>query len=488
MWWVYLIGEGLFSLLARDFAPLAIRLESLAARAEGVPSVLTAARENLAGDGQRPIARLHTGKALEQWPGLISIVDEAIATGDAAADGGDAETAAVLPRLRTAREVAANALDAFEEHLRMRVLPASEGEGRLGPELFAAKMAHTLRDPELTPDRILGHAERESAAVRGEMVRIAREIAPDWLGDAPIPVGDDALVRAVLDRISIEHPGRDELLDFCIAELGGIEAFVREHDVISLTDEPLVIEWTPLFLRAFGQAMLSSPGPLEPGQKAMYHITPIADDATPEAAESQLRESNDRMLRLITIHEAVPGHYLQGVYANRVPSRVRAIFGSGLFHEGWAVYVTQVMMDAGYGGADPALLLVHWKYYLRCVINARIDVAIHTAGMSEAEAVAMMVDGGFQEEAEARAKYERARLSSTQLSTYFLGSLAFWQLEDEMRRRAAVTAGATTDAVPVPRVVGGYGETPGFDYRRYLESVISHGAPPIPILRRILLD
>jgi hypothetical protein len=146
------------------------------------------------------------------------------------------------------------------------------------------------------------------------------------------------------------------------------------------------------------------------------------------------------------------------------------------------------MVDAGYGDGDPALLLVHWKYYLRCVINARIDVAIHTAGMTEAEAVAMMVDGGFQEEAEARAKYERARLSSTQLSTYFVGSLAFWQLEDEMRRRAAVAAGVAADAVPVPRVVGGYGETPGFDHRRHLESVISHGAPPIPILRRILLD
>jgi uncharacterized protein (DUF885 family) len=133
------------------------------------------------------------------------------------------------------------------------------------------------------------------------------------------------------------------------------------------------------------------------------------------------------------------------------------------------------------------LLLSHWKLYLRAVINARIDVGIHTAGMTEEEAVGMMVDGGFQEEAEARAKYNRARLSSTQLSTYFVGSLAFWELEDEARRRAAVAAGASADLVPVPRVVGNYGETPGFDHRRHLERALSHGGPPMPLLRRLVL-
>src|SRR5204862_1317683 len=135
-------------------------------------------------------------------------------------------------------------------HLRTIVLPASDEEARLGPDLFAAKMLHTLRDPELTSDRIAAHAEREYKAVRAEMVRIARAIAPDWLGDEPVPDADDAVVRAVLDRIALEHPRRDALLDFCIAEVGTIESFVRRHDLITLTDEPLVIEWTPLFLRA----------------------------------------------------------------------------------------------------------------------------------------------------------------------------------------------------------------------------------------------
>ena len=295
-----------------------------------------------------------------------------------------------------------------------------------------------------------------------------------------------AVVRAVLDAIAVEHPEPTELIAFCRAELDRIEAFCRDRDLVGLADEPLEISWTPVFLRASGGAMLNSPGPLDRGEKTMFLITPIEDDASPEQVESHLREDNDRMLRLLTIHEAVPGHYLQGVYANRSSSIVRTIFWSGVYAEGWAVYVTQVMMDEGYGSDDPALLLTHWKFYLRSIVNALIDVGIHADGMSEGEAVALMVDGGFQEEAAARAKYDRARLTSTQLSTYFVGSLAFWDLEDEVRRREAIAAGSP-EAIPAPRVVGGYGETPGFIYRRHLEACLVHGAPPLPLLRRLVL-
>jgi uncharacterized protein (DUF885 family) len=208
----------------------------------------------------------------------------------------------------------------------------------------------------------------------------------------------------------------------------------------------------------------------------------MPDDWTAERRESYLREDNDRMLRLMTIHEAVPGHYLQGVYANRSASLPRSVFWSGLFAEGWAVYVTQVMMDAGYGADDPALLLTHWKFYLRSITNAIIDARIHCHDMTEEEAVRLMVDEGFQEEAEARAKYSRARLSSTQLSTYFAGSMEMWDIELEVRRRAAGDPSIAPRPLP-----GGFGDTPGFRYRPHLEAVIGHGPPPTSFLRRILL-
>jgi uncharacterized protein (DUF885 family) len=484
--WVYLIGGGLFPLLARDFAPLAARLTSSAERLESVDQVVAAARDVI-GAGPRPAARFHTENAIKQIAGLAELADDAVR---AAEDGStEASVAALAPRLRAAAASAKQAFGAFEAHLRDAVLPHSDGEGRLGSELFAAKMRHTLRDETLTPEQILSRAEREFDAVRAEMIRLATDLWPTWCAGRERPMDDNAVVRGVLDAIAADHPEGEALLEFCRAELQRIEAFCRERDVIVLADDPLDIRWTPLFLRTFGGAMLDAPGPLDKGQKSFFAITPVPDDWTAEQKESYLREDNARMLRLLTIHEAVPGHYLQGAYANRCPSIARAVFWSGVFAEGWAVYVTQVMMDLGYGGDDGALMLTHWKFYLRSVTNAIIDARIHTAGMTEDEAVSLMVDGGFQEEAEARNKYNRARLSSTQLSTYFVGSLQFWDLEREVRQRASVSSGDSRGgtALPEPRVVGGFGDTPGFDYRRHLEACISHGSPPMPLLRALLV-
>ena len=484
--WIYLLGEGIFTLIARDFAPLADRLASVAGRLEGIPAVIDGAKAALHGPGDgRPVGRFQTEKALEQLPGIVELVGDALGEADRAAPD-DAAVAAIRPRLDAAATAARAALTDFEAYLRDDVLPRSDGEGRLGADLFGRKMRHTMRSETLTTDSILAAAEREFDAVRSEMVRLARQLWPRWRRGTPAPDDDATLVRGVLDAIADEHPKAEELLDFCRTETARIEAFCRDRDLIGLADEPLDIRWTPTFLRAFGGAMLIPPGPLDKDQKAFFAITPMPDDWPPERKESYLREDNARMLRLLTIHEAVPGHYLQGVYGNRSESLPRAVFSSGVFAEGWAVYVTQVMMDAGYGGDDEALLLTHWKFYLRSTTNAIIDARIHTSGMTEEEAVKLMVEGGFQEEAEARAKFDRARLSSTQLSTYFAGSMEMWDIELEARRRAATAVGADPSAIEPRGLPGGFGETPGFHYRPHLESVIGFGLPPTGLLRRIL--
>ena len=492
--WVYILGAGIFPLLSREFAPLADRLASVAGRLEGLPATVEAARDELVGAGERPVSRFHTEIAIRQLAGIGELVDEALAAADAAPD--DTAVRAIEPRLREAAATARAALNAFESHLREVVLPAAEGEGRLGGELFAAKLRHTLR-VDLSPADVLARAEHDYAVVRAEMLRLARDLWPTWLPDRPQPTAasagsqaaaDSETVRAVIDAIAMDHPKAGELLDYCRAEVGRIEAFCHDHEVIGLSDEPLEIRWTPVFLRAFGGAMLDPAGPLDRNEKSFFCITPVPEDWSPEQSESYLREQNARALRILTIHEAVPGHYLQGTYANRNPSLPRTVLWSGVFAEGWAVYVTQVMIDLGYGADDPALLLAHWKYYMRAITNAIMDVRIHVSGMTEDDAMALMVVGGFQEDAEARNKWIRARLTSTQLSTYFVGSNLFWEIEIEARRRAAVASGDPRGAaaVPEPRVIGGIGDTPGFRYREHLERVIGHGSPPMPVLRELL--
>ena len=487
MSWVYLLGSGLHSLLAREFAPLHVRLASAAGRLEGIPAVIADAQAVLGSHPSRPVSRLHARVAGERIGGIAELGRDVVAAAEAAAPA-DPEVAALLPRLRAATDRAATVLEGIGGHLRTEVASRATGDPRLGRDLFEAKLRHTLGDPSATPEAVLARAEREYAAVRAEMVRIARAIWPAWLpGESP-PDDEGRLVRGVLDAVAVEHPRAGDLVEFCRAEVARIESFCRERDVIGLADEPLEIQWTPEFLRSFGGAMLDSPGPLDAGQKAFFAITPARDDWGADEVESWLREMNDRQLRVLTIHEAVPGHYLQGVYANRVgTSPARRVFASGLFAEGWAVYATQVMFDRGYAGDDLAAWLAHWKFYLRSVVNTILDVRIHCFGMSSEEAIALMIDGGFQERAEAEAKDERARLTATQLSTYFLGSIGLWDIEDEARRRAADAAGTGRASVPAPALVGGYPATPGFDERAHLEAVISHGEPPVPLLRRILL-
>ena len=481
--YVRLVGDGLFDLLGREFAPWDHRGTALAWRIARLPAVLEGARANLVGLPDRPVSLLHLETALTQLGGLPELIDEALAEADRRHEAGEADLATAL---RAVRPAALDAIASYRSFLDGEARAHASGDGRLGPRLFEQKLRRALSS-EIGASALLARARRDYDLIRAEMARLAGLLWAAWSPQEAPPADPDALVRAVLDRIAGEHPRADALLEVCRAEVDNLEAFVRDRGLVGLPDDPLRIAWTPTFQRAYGGAFLAPPGPLDRGQASYFWITPPGDDWPEERVESYLREDNDRMLRLLCIHEAVPGHYLQLAWANRCPSLTRSVFADGTFAEGWAVYVTQIMMDAGYAADDPAVLLTHWKFYLRSVTNTIMDVGIHTGGMTEAEAMELMVGGGFQEEQEARAKWLRARLTSTQLSTYYLGSLELWDLEREARRRAAQAAGADGSAVAEPALVGGFGSTPGFDQRAHLEAVLSHGTPPIPWLRRILL-
>ena len=460
MAYVYMFGTGLFGLLSREFGPLDVRLASVARRMRSLPAALEAARANLEAPGSRAVSRFHVEKAIATMPGVADLCRSA--TGEAA----KLKDAELREEVSQAAEVAAAAVEGFTAWLRDELLPRADGDFRLGRELYTRKFRHALKST-VSPDELEERAASAYEEVRAEMLRLARQLWPDWIGDEPIPDDGNTTTRRVLDAIATDHPAADELLDFCREENRRIEAFIRERELIGLADDPLQIIWTPPFLRAFGGAMLIPPGPLDRGLDSYFAITPMPEDWTAEQRESNLREDNRRMLRLLTIHEAVPGHYLQLAYSNRCPSLVRGVFASGVFAEGWAVYVTQVMMDVGYGADDPALMLVHWKFFLRAVTNTLMDIRIHAGSMSEEEAMAMMVESGFQERAEASEKWNRARLSSTQLCEYYLGSVEMTELESLARARA---------------------ESQGSDFawRPFLESVLGQGTPPMPIIREVL--
>ena len=240
-----------------------------------------------------------------------------------------------------------------------------------------------------------------------------------------------------------------------------------DNDLLTLDpSKPLEIRETPEYQRGFSIASLQAPGPLENNLKTFYNVSPIPEGWSDKKAASFLREYNPISVKILAIHEALPGHYVQLYYANRHPSIIRSVLGSGVMVEGWAHYTERMMIEEGFGNGDPRYRLVQMKWKLRGIANAIIDQKIHAGSMTEDEAMELMVRETFQEDAEASAKWRRAQLSFGQLSTYFVGSTLMWDLKRDVEEKRGSN----------------------FNLKEFHEELLSHGSIPIRHLRWLILD
>ena len=405
----YNVGSALYLLVSRDFAPPDQRLRSAIGRLNGIPAVVAAAKANL----KNP-PKVHTETAIQQNKGTAKLVKEQL-------EPLVKDAPALEKEFRAAQSTALAALADYQQWLEKDLLPRSTGDFRIGDEKFRRKLRFAL-DSDLSKEEILRRAEADLKSTREAMYRTAAQMWPDLFPGKPVPADQAAAIQAVLDEAAKKHPNNDTVLSQATKALSQTTAFVKQKGLVTVFDEPLDIVATPEFQRGVAVASCSPAGPLEKNRKTFYYISPTPEDWRPERVESFFREYNDDMLQDLTIHEAMPGHYLQLAHANRfrAPTLVRGVVFSGTFVEGWATYAEQLMADAGYGG--PAVRMQQLKMRLRMILNAIIDQKIHTEGMSEAEAIGRMKNDGFQEEGEAVGKWKRAQLTSTQLSTYYVGN------------------------------------------------------------------
>jgi uncharacterized protein (DUF885 family) len=241
---------------------------------------------------------------------------------------------------------------------------------------------------------------------------------------------------------------------------------VRAKDLVTVPDDPVKVILMPEFQRGVAVAYCDSPGPLDKGLDTYFAISPIPDDWTAQQTESFLREYNSRMIQLLTIHEAMPGHYLEGAHSAQFPSTLRAVLRSGLFAEGWAVYTERMVTDAGFDDGDLLFKLVQRKFYLRTIANALLDQGVHVDGWSREQAMHLMTHDAFQQEREAAGKWVRAQLSSAQLPTYFIGVQEQFDLRRAMEKKLGDR----------------------FDLKAYNDHVLAYGAPPVRYVRELMLD
>ena len=445
------LANSLYLLVARDFAPAEKRIPNLRQRMEKIPRVISQAKANL----QHP-PRIHTETAIEQTQGAINLVRQEMAP---LLDQAPQKDLAPL------QEKTATALEEYKRWLQNDLLARSNGNFRLGAEKYRKKLHFALAS-DLSMEEIMKRAQtnlqQTQIAIYETALPLYKKHFPNT--DAATLADKHKVTAAVLDKLAEQHPNDATVVDFAKTVVTEATSFVKQHELVTVPNVSLDVIPMPEFKRGVAIAYCDAPGPLEKNGKTFFAVAPTPKDWSKERKESFFREYNNYMIHDLTVHEAMPGHYLQLAHANefRAPTLVRAIFRSGPFIEGWAVYCEQMMAEQGYGG--PEMKMQQLKMRLRAICNAILDQSIHAGNMTEKEAMDLMTKEGYQQEGEAVAKWKRARLTSAQLSTYFVGATEHLDL------RAAEQEKLEGD----------------FNLKKYNDQVISYGSPPVKYVRELM--
>jgi uncharacterized protein (DUF885 family) len=392
-------------------------------RLQAIPAVLAAARHNL----DNP-PRVFTETAIQQNKGAIALVEGEL-------DEFLKQEPGMRAALAPARKAAVAALTAYGNWLEKDLLARSNGDFRIGKDNYRQKLRFAL-DSDLTPEEILSQAEAELKTTEAAMLDTALPLYHRYYPGQPTDgVNGKIIIKAVLDRLAETRPDNATIVEQAKQKLAEATAFVRQHNLMTVPQDPVQVIVMPEFARGVTVAYCDPAGALEKNGITFYAIAPTPADWTPQRTTSFFKEYNNAMLNDLTVHEAMPGHYLQLSIANKtkVPTGIRGLFMSGTFVEGWATYAEQVMAEAGFGGSETRMQQL--KMRLRLVINAILDQKIHAGNMSEQEAMALMMNEGYQEDGEAAGKWRRAQLTSTQLSTYYVGNLEVNALAQDLQRK-----------------------------------------------------
>ena len=436
--YVELIGNALYTPYVLHYAAAEERYKHIIQRLIRIPELVRQAEQNLSDSPE-----IWNKVAHEENTGNIDLID------------GVLRTSCPKPLVHDysqAAEPAIIALRAFNEFLD-GTLAKKTSDWRLGKVYYAKKFSYVLATGK-TPDTLLKEAEADLGKTRDEMVQLA---APKS-------------VEQALADVALQHATPHTYMATAKQTLVTATAFVKAKDLVSLPpNSNLLVIDTPVFMRGiYGVGGFNQAPPLEPKLGAFYWVTPIADSWPQARIDSKLREYNDSGLAHLTVHEAMPGHYVQAEYANDVQPRsrrlLRSIYGNGPYVEGWAVYAQQLMADQGYLSDSPGYRLTLAKQKLRVLGNAILDVRLQTEGMSDADAIELMTKGTYQEMEEATAKLQRAKLSSCQLPTYYAGYKGWLAVREHFKS----THG---DAMTL---------------KQFHEAALREGAVPLPVLDELL--
>ena len=449
------LNDSVYGLLTQSTLPRETNVAHCLARMAQFPRIIATAKATLT---HPPLPILET--AIRQNQGAIGFYE-----GDLFQLAGDT---AQLAGLKAAAAEVVRELKDYQAFLEGPLRARANGEWRLGPKKFKAKLDLVLEAGE-SADEVLADARAEFDRVQRDLYVVSRQLWSQYYPAVNFPPDDAAgrreTITRVIQAVDQEHGQPEELINEARATVTDIKQFIHAHHYLNLPepDHCQEIEM-PEFRRGNSLAYLAPAPPLDPAADSFYAVSPPPADWTPAQKTSFLEEYNRHMLKILTIHEAYPGHYVQLNRANQNPSLIRRVYQSGPFVEGWAVYGEITMLNEGFGQGDLRLRLMQLKFYLRAVANAILDQQMHCTELTDAEAMQFLVREAYQSEGEAKLKVIRAKQSSTQLSTYFVGRMAHYRLHQQMERELGAQ----------------------FDLSKYHEAVLASGSVPVKYLPELV--
>ena len=456
----YNLGETFAKMINEQYAPLDERLKNLYKRLQKVDAYYAAAKSNI----KQPTI-VHTTLAISQNRGAAEVF------GAAVIDSIDKSglTAQEKVDLKTAVEEAKQAVLDYADWLEKDILPTLNEQTarsfRLGKELFTKKFDYEITS-SYSAEQIYNKALEHKKNLHSEMAKLTKQLWPKYFKDKAMPADSLLAIKEMIGVLSLKHVHRDSFQFAIEKQIPELTAFVKDKDLLYLDpSKPLVVRVEPAYMQGVAGASISSPGPYEKNANTYYNVGPLTG-YSPEAAESYLREYNHYMLQILNIHEAIPGHYAQLVYSNQSPSIIKSILGNGAMVEGWAVYTERMMLEEGYGNNEPEMWLIYYKWNLRATCNTILDYSIHTANMSEKDAMKLMVNEGFQQEKEAANKWKRANLTQVQLCSYFTGYREIYDFREEVKKQ----------------------QGDNFKLKAFHEKFLSYGSAPVKYIRELMLE
>jgi uncharacterized protein (DUF885 family) len=453
----YNIGDALDYVINNNPAPLEEKLRNLTARLSYVPAYYEAAKYNI----DKP-AKEHTALAIEQVDGLFYFFDNVFPDSVKASKLTDAEKDAFNKNAAAAKD----AIKGYARWLKGMQKGFTKDNTRsfaIGKDLYAKKFNYDIQCG-ISAGEMYEKAVARKAVLHQEMYQLTRQLWPAYMSGKAMPADTLAAIRQLIDKLSEKHCNRDSFMATIAHQMPELVQFINDKKLITLDPgKPLKVRKTPEYMAGVAGASINSPGPYDKDGNTYYNVTPLTKYSA-EKAESYLREYNDYVLQILNIHEAIPGHYVQLIYANKNPSIIKAVFGNGAMIEGWACYAERMMIEAGYH-KSPEMQLFYDKWNLREVCNFLLDYNLQVNGWTEARVMDLIVKEGFQQSAEAHEKYKRATLSQVQLASYFSGQTEIFELRDEMKKKLGDK----------------------FDLKAFHEQFLSYGSAPVKEIRALMV-